>query len=257
MKAQILVSIVLFSLSAAFIGWRVHATRNLKTNHAVLLIDHSLSHPDTCLSVAGLAERIVHMDTFASGSMLTALVLGDEGSANEPRRFAQYQIPRSNKAIEGRTANLRQQQELVQDIQERCEAIPRTMISPIFLGVKQAIAELRSLGCKEDFACVLYVGSDGEENMEQSIKHALRGSPGDGPSLPAPLNNKGIQTVFCGIAVTAGRVVDPSGREIRKLLPHDASRDDGLKNTWSSLFTEPALVSFEPYCPIPGRLTND
>ncbi len=252
MKKQTLISIVLLFLSIAFVGWRVHTARTLKINHAVLVADPSLSHPEACLAAAGLAERIIHMDNFTSGSILTALALGDESSANEPWRFAQYRIPKSYKAIEGRAANLRRQQELVKDLQKRCESIHRTMISPIFLGLKQGIAHLRSLGCIENFNCNLYLISDGEENVEPSIKHALKGITGRSQSLPVPLDNRGIRVVFCGLAVTAGRIVDPSGRQIRKVRAHDAGRDDRLQRTWKSLFTEPGLVMFEPYCPLPG-----
>ncbi len=73
-------------------------------------------------------------------------------------------------------------------------------------------------------------------------------------SLPLPINNEGVDVVFCGLAVTAGRMVDPPGREIRRTLPRDPGREDRLRQIWRSLFTRREAVRFEPYCPTPRDL---
>jgi hypothetical protein len=63
--------------------------------------------------------------------------------------------------------------------------------------------------------------------------------------------------VFCGLAVTSGRLADPSGREIRKGSLRNQGREDRLRDVWLSLFSEPGLVKFEPYCPKPRDLGAD
>lgn len=242
------------SLALGFVAWRVHATRNVTVNHAALLLDPSLSYKGGCPAAVGIAERVMNMDAFSPGSTLSALALGDQFTANEPRRFAKYSLPKTHKVIEGRNAALRHQHELLADLRQKCTSVHPTMISPIFLGIKQSIAELRSLGCGAESNCYLYVSSDGEENGEPSIRRALEVSKSN--NLPAPLNNLGIRIVFCGLAETAGRIVDPSGREVRTIRAHDPEHNDRLRSVWLSLFTKPEAVEFEPYCPQPADIDN-
>jgi hypothetical protein len=182
------------------------------------------------------------------------LVLGDEATANEPWQLGTYSIPTSRKVLEGRAANLKRQEGVLHDIWNKCQTVHRTTISPIFLGVKQAIADLRAQGCKPNSRCELFVDSDLEENVEPSIKRSLNAGVGRHVSLPS-INNSGIGVTFCGLAVRAGRIVGPSGREIRKVPALDPSRDDRLRRIWRSLFSKREAVRFEPYCPTPSDLT--
>jgi len=256
-KQQILLSTLLFFVVVGFVAWRVNAGRTLKINHAMLIHDPSLSHPDGCSAVIGLAERAFGTDALSSRSTLTMLAVGDESSAYQPKLVAKYAVPKNRKAIEGRSATITRRQQLLSDLRMKCESLRPTLISPISLGLKQGIAQLRALGCKDNFDCHLYINSDGEENADSSIRRALDGSRGKSQTLPAALDNKGIHVVFCGLAVRAGRIVDPSGREIRRTPPHDPGRDDRLRSTWTSLFAEPQLVSFEPYCPQPSNAEHN
>ena len=68
--------------------------------------------------------------------------------------------------------------------------------------------------------------------------------------LPTGLDNEGVEVSFCGLAITAGRIVNPSGREILKSPLRDSGHDDRLRQVWRSLFTRPELVKFEPYCAV-------
>ena len=232
MKKGILYAIVCCGLSAGFVGWRIHALRNQTTPHFEIVADFSLSHAQGCESLAGLAERALHGEGVSPGSTLTVLVLGDGATANEPWQLGRYSIPRTGKVLEGRTANLRRQQNVLHDIWNKCQTVRRTTISPIFLGVKQAIADLRAQGCSGTSHCELFVDSDLEENVETAIKKSLNNPSGGTPILPSPINIDGIDVTFCGLAVTAGRIVDPSGREIRKASPRNSRRDDRLRQIW-------------------------
>ena len=210
-------------------------------------MDLSLSHTEGCTSLVGLAERALQAASVPADTTLTVLVAGDTATANEPSRLGIYPIPRTRRAIEGRNANTRRQQELIQDIATKCKATRRPTISPIFIGVQQAIADLRAQGCTENSNCLLHVGSDMEENIEASIQRKLNGS-NDKAVLPRPVDNSGLRILVCGLASRAGRIVG-SGMETRQATPRPGHHDR-VQQVWLSLFTKPELVQFAPYCPV-------
>jgi hypothetical protein len=250
MTKTILSVILCGTVCAGFVGWRVHVHANQSPTHVEIVFDASLSHPEGCESVVGLAEQSLRTNGVSKDSTLTILVLGDASTANEPWQLGRYASPVTNKVLEGKAANTRRQEVLLSDIQRKCETFRRTSISPIFLGVKQAVADLRAHGCKAASHCQVLVDSDLEENAEISIKNALNGTRNTKLALPAPLDNQGVEVSFCGLAVTAGRTVNQSGMEIQRALPRGQGRDDRLRQVWRSLFTQPDLVRFEPFCPL-------
>jgi hypothetical protein len=249
MKRGIVCAVACAMLCAGFVGWRIHFLANYSAPQFAIAVDPSLSHPGGCESLVGLADQLLQADRISRDSTLTVLVLGDSSTANEPWQLGRYSIPVTRKVLEGKATNLRRQEELVSDIRHKCETVHRTTISPIFLGVKQAVADLRAQGCKETSHCKVFVDSDLEENVETSIKDALSRTRNAKLVLPSPLDNQGIEVSFCGLAVTAGRIVNPPDRETRRVLPRDPGRDDRLREVWQSLFTQPELLKFEPYCP--------
>jgi hypothetical protein len=249
MRRDALCALACFSISIGFVGWRIHAMRIQSTPHFEIVVDPSLSHAQRCESLLGLTKRALAETHVTRSSTLTILVLGDGATASEPWQLGSYSIPATRRVLEGRAANLRRQQDLLTEIARQCDAIHATFISPIFLGVKQAVADLRAHGCTVTSQCQIFVDSDLEENVEPSIKASLSGTTSRKYRLPPLINNRGIEISFCGLAVTAGRIVDPSGREIRKALPRDPGREDRLSKTWLSLFTEPEMVRLQPYCP--------
>jgi hypothetical protein len=250
MNRIVLLAIVMCSiLCAVFVGWRVHVLANYSAPQVDIIRDPSLSHPEGCESLVGLADEAVHAVGVSYGSTLTVIVLGDAATANEPWQLGRYSIPVTRKAIEGKTSDQQRVEELLTNIQHKCGAIRRTNISPIFLGVKQAIADLRARGCKANSHCQVFVDTDLEENVETTVMEALNRLHKSKPVLPKPIDNGGVQVSFCGFAVTTGRIATLSERETRRTLSRDPGRDDRLSQVWRSLFTQPELVTFEPYCP--------
>lgn len=249
MKKGILYALVCCGVSVGFVGWRLHALRNQAAPHFEIVADFSLSHAQGCESLLGLAEQALRTEGVSASSTLTVLILGDGATANEPWQLGRYSIPVTRKVLEGRTANLRRQQDILHDISNKCRTIRRTAVSPIYLGVTRAVADLRAHGCKGTSHCQLFVDSDLEENAEGSIRSHLNSTRYVQANLPSLIENEGLHVVFCGLAVTAGQMVDPSDGEIRKVSPRDSRRDDRLRHTWASLFLRPELVMFEPYCP--------
>jgi hypothetical protein len=157
----------------------------------------------------------------------------------------------THKAIEGRNAIMRRRQDLLQDVAGKCRSIRRTNISPIFLGIKQALADLHSRGCDGKSHCQLFVDSDLEENVETSIVKRAESGYRRTPILPNLLDNSGIAVSFCGFAATASRVADASGRKIRGASSRGPERDDRLTAAWKEMFSETEDVAFDPYCPNP------
>lgn len=253
MRLNILTITLTGLASFGFIGWRVNAMHRRPVSHIGIIEDLSASHHDGCYSLQGITEQLLDRNAVSSGSWLTFLVTGDESTANEPKLVARYPIPVDKRIMEGPKTALGRRQEILDDLKLRCGQLRPTMVSPIFQGVKQGVAELRRLGCGTGSDCKLWIDSDLEENAVMAIKATLE-HPGNNQALPTPLHNEGIRVAFCGFAVTAGRIVGPSGRDIRKARPRNPAHDDNLQRTWAELFTKPELVTFDPYCPGPRRL---
>jgi len=247
MKSLLLCS-ALGLASTILIGWRIHAVHNRETRHFEIVEDLSLSHPNGCESLLSLADRVFRSDGLSRESTLTVLIVGDAATANEPWQLGRYEIPTTLKVIEGRKKSLQRETDIVGDISSKCQTARRTNISPVFLAIKRAVADLRAEGCKETSHCELFVDSDLEENVEPSIKRRLDRSDGRKQTLPTSINNSGVHVTFCGLAVTSGRLVSPSMRAPGKVMPRGASGQDQLQKAWLSLLTRPELSFFEPYC---------
>jgi len=232
------------ALAATFVGWRVHATRTHPNVQVEIVKDPSRSTTDGCESLIGLAEGTLAVDGVSAKSTLTVILVGDAATANEPTLLASYAMPFSTKVVEARNASRRRQARLLGDLLAKCRAARRTDVSPIFLAVKQAIADLRSRGCNMGSHCELLVDSDLEENGEPAIRSRLDGVANEKP-LPAVLDNSEIAVSFCGLAATGGGVV------------RDPNREDRLRLTWRSLFSAQDLVSFKPYCPTSSVLAGN
>lgn len=249
-KASVLVLLACVS-AAAFVGWRVHAMSGATVDHFAILEDPSTSYTGECEAAIGSAEAVLRSPGASPRSKLIFLALGDGLTANEPRELGKYDLPVSRKVIEGGRAKERHEAALLEKISRACRSVRPTAISPIFLGVKQALADLKSAGCAKGSGCKLWVNSDLEENVEPGIRSRLSRAGGRGP-LPAALDNEGIGVTFCGYASTAGRVLGPTGKEIRRFGARSPGREDRMQTVWRSLFVNAEHVTFEPYCPKPG-----
>jgi len=252
MKHPFVILISACIASVSFVGWRMRAMRNHTVNHFELVQDPSRSFTGGCTSIVGAAGAVLRDPDASADSTLTVLALGDRSTANEPRRLATYIIPTARQVIEGRRAAVERKERILQDLRVRCESVRPTLVSPVYLGVKQAVADLRAEGCREGAHCGLWVSTDLEENVVRTIEDRINRTGDQRDPLPARLDNSGVTVTFCGFAQTAGRLVGPFGREIRSVVARDPHRDDRLQAAWQSLFARPELVRFQPYCPEPS-----
>jgi len=223
--------------------------RSRETPHFEIVKDPSASHGEGCESLIGLTGQVLEANAADPGSTITVLILGDQSTAGQPWRLGAYSVPSVRKVLEGRSVKLRQQEQILRDISGKCQDLRRTTISPIFLGVTQSVADLHARGCKVTSHCQLFVDTDLEENVEPAIGKALLKN--DEPKhIPlSPVDNRGIGVVFCGVAVTDGRIHNRVERGTRKFMTRDSNQMHRMQEVWRSLFAEPAGVRFEPYCP--------
>ena len=256
MSRQVLYAVLFFLGSVGFVAWRIETVRTRETPHFEIVKDPSASHGAVCESLVDLTGRVLEENSAGPGSTITVLILGDQSTADEPWRMGAYSVPSVRKVLEGRSAKLRQQQEVLRDISGKCQALRRTTVSPIFLGVTRAVADLHARGCKPTSHCQLFVDTDLEENVEPTIKKALLKDDDPKHISLSSVDNAGIGVVFCGVAVTDGRVRDRSENAARQFVTRGADRLKRTQEIWRSLFAEPGSVDFEPYCPKsiePGR----
>src|SRR5690348_11960860 len=113
MKSTVLYSALLCVASTLLVGWRIHAIHNRETQHFEIVEDLSLSHPNGCESLLGLAERVLRSDDVSPESTLTILIVGYAATANEPWQLGRYVIPTARKVIEGRRGSLTQQRRVL------------------------------------------------------------------------------------------------------------------------------------------------
>lgn len=238
---------LVFAGMATFVVWRVSAVAHQTVDHYGVVHDSSDSFTGGCLAVVAAAEQVNSQPNSSATSTFTVVTLGDDSTANEPRLLATYSIPRTRQVIEGLHADARHQQEMYKDIWNKCISVEPVSASPIFFAVKQSVAFLQAKGCAEHSHCALSVHSDLEENVERAIRERIR-TGGTAIVLPDPIDNRGIALSFCGLAETAGLKRGSSRHQVRETALRDPGREDRIRQTWRSLFTNPEIVAFSPYC---------
>lgn len=251
MKSSTLLAILLGTTTVGFVGWRVCVVLTSDVPQYDIVEDVSGSHGPACESLKGLVAQIFDSPGATSGSALSVILPGDRSTANEPRRIGTYPIPTIRRVAEGASELTRERENILAAVARQCKAVPQPTISPIFLAVEQAVADLRARGCDMRSHCRLIVDSDLQETVEISIRTRLNGPNKHAPPLPPPIDNAGINVGFCGYAVAVGRTVSRSGKKVGGVQPRSAEQEERLKQIWRELFTTPETVIFEPYCSTP------
>jgi hypothetical protein len=246
MRRNLLYTGIICCAFLGFVGWRVHVSQVRPVPDFVVIEDPSSSHATGCESLLGLTQRAMR-GTVRKGSNLTILVLGDAATSNEPRELGLYPIPTSDRVMEGLRAIREREEQVLDDVQNKCQSIRHTTVSPIFLGVEQGVADLRAQGCKRYSGCILFMDTDLQENQDRLFLKMLRGDRG--VAFAQPIDNTGIGIEICGVAVTAGPATDRTNGVILSAQPRSPERDEELRRAWLSVFTEPQTITFEPYCP--------
>lgn len=244
-KGMLLALLCLCS-ATAFGYWRYKARGESRGVAQIAIVrDRSDSTPNDCSRIVGLAERALGVPEIGPGSRITLLAFGDEETANEPRLLGEFKVPVIRRVIEGQRAATREREDLLTRLGQQCEAVGQTQVSPIFQTLKRGVEHLRSVGSADDTR-YLFIQTDGEETVNAQVKQALKSS-GAKLNLPPPIQNAGVRVIFCGIAETIG-APGPNNNKARPPRQREVQRPDRLREVWSGVFTDPQLVSFEPFC---------
>lgn len=170
MKSHFIVLIAGSIASSIFILWRVNAMGHDPITYREAVYDPSLSFAGGCKALVGVANDLLLEPSASSRASLSVSVMGDASTADEPRPIVEYPIPESREIIGGRHAGDDLRGKTLEDLWTKCAALHSTSVSPIHLGVQQAIADLHAKGCKVGTRCELWVATDLEENADQEIE---------------------------------------------------------------------------------------
>jgi hypothetical protein len=238
---------------ASFVVWRTQVAAKIKLPLYGIVADitssHSGSRESACLTVAGIAERLVQQSTDTPGSLMEVLALGDSSRGGEPLKLSsQEQMPARTALSTGKAAIVRQQHAYVVKIYENCVKATAPEYSAIHLGIERMLEYARSKKCGSDSRCVVYVDTDGNENVEPSLKAKLQGLPLSRHESVVLLDNSGVDVRFCGLAERTVDVAERKGLGGRREAFRSHKNPTHMEDVWRSFFTHPDQVSFEPYC---------
>lgn len=229
--------------------WRYLAAGTAPVQESALVTDGSRSAGGNCDCLKTVAMRALRQHNIAKDFTFSVIRTGDQSSALEPVLVAEYPVVAARQMLERSQTIETNREHLLQDLMTRCQQWKPTDRSPIFKAVVRGIEHLRAKGCGSSSDCILYVTSDLEELTEERIRQAMKSTrPLAQTALPAPLDNAGIRIVFLGVANTIGRVASTSlqPQQLTPARPSEQMRR--VEEVWRRLFTQPALVSFEPFC---------
>lgn len=253
---SILLTLIVFCAVTTFGYWRYKASHDARPIAQIAIMrDASDSIPSDCDQVVGLTERALSMPDVGPGTSITLMRSGDDTTANEPQLLGKFQVPEIRRVIEGQRLAARQRAELITNLKTRCEEIKHTQASPIFQSVQRGVEYLRSTG-SSTAPRYLFLQTDGEETVNLQIKKALDQKLATKSKLPRPVSNNGIQIVFCGLAETVGTATSTGNKVRRMTKQRDPERNARMQEVWLTLFTNPELVTFEPYCLKEGALNK-
>ena len=212
---------------------------------------------DDCNHLATIARQGLIAAKGRVGSTMTLFSTGDTETAAEPIQTSLSALPISRRVQDGRARIERLENEFLSSLQQRCSEAARTNRSPIFLAVKQSVEQLKSQRNSREGEYHLYVHSDLEETANRDIRKALDAQPGAPLKLPQKIDNTGVTVVFYGYAETTGQVTNARGQRRQMTRTRTPQSVDRLREVWSALFSQPALVSFVPFCPTQREERND
>ncbi|MFA4973891.1 MAG: hypothetical protein WC683_14865 [bacterium] len=250
-KAAVVTLAILGTLVGGGYWWVSQPMPVVPPTHEVIILDHSDSMlEDTEQRLfRGLVEAALAIPNARKGSKVFVMSTGNQSTAMEPMPITSFEIPMTNRVMEGRDALDESRRELLaRVVGEYRKGAVETKVSPIFLSVKRGLDQLHANGCVPGGRCQCRIRSDADETQETWLREAIRsGKIPKGP-LPVRLDNRGIRVVWCGLSETRGMVVTKKGR-LSLTGKRNGASTEHLQLVWRQIFTDPDNVSFAPFCP--------
>lgn len=244
MNAKKIVTLAGISLSALIIitamVWAFIIREPPKPAQFALLIDYSDSRTINCGAIDATMQEIMSSPNLMTNSNLYFFSTGDDKSSDEPVLLGKYKIPVNVKVLEGQSKAERERQEFIGKIKTRCQQEPIKKRSPILLGIKRVIENLRINGCDDKAGCKVFVQTDGQELSEPTVKQSLTAKADSNSKTQISIPNNGINIKICGFAQVS-ETVNQKNR-------HNIQTADKTIAVWKQIFTEPNSVLFQPHC---------
>ena len=161
-------SVVAVGLFGGFVAWRGNESAHLpKPAHLALVVDASESMRTDCDTDLRIITGAIKSMTVKNGSSLTIIRTGDRSSNLEPQLVFEEPIPvAASGPLAGHTKAKADMDTFLAHTRAGCEAIPKTVTSPIIKAVRRGLAHLKSLGCVQGSGCLLVLHSDLQDNDE-------------------------------------------------------------------------------------------
>jgi hypothetical protein len=244
------VSLIAVMLTATTAAVVMHGTRARPPRPILGLVhDASLSSAHGCGQLADLVRRELPGLGRHPRARVLLLTTGDDSSANEPRFVTLPPVPRRHARVLEKGSGERSVDEYLTAVKRGCQQAPVTDRSPIYLGVKRGLEQVRA-DRGDDVRRTLIARTDLRETVEPALTRAMRGDRRAAARIAGTLDNTGVAVVLCGyaetIGVMGGAAVDGRPRHLTR--PRSARDSDRLIALWRSAFTVPDLVTFEPFC---------
>jgi hypothetical protein len=216
--------------------WAVVTRERLHAAQFGMLIDYSDSRVVNCAYVEDTIRRIQQAGNVQFQSNVYLFSTGHADSGDEPILMAKERIPVNVRALEGKAKSDQELQSFVDKMKIRCNEEPAKERSPIALGIKRVVENLRANSCGPKDGCVVFVQTDGEELSERNLRNSIK-EVKPSKTSKAAIPNEGIRIEMCGFA------------EIETSAKLRALADGGkLESAWRQMFSQPNLVVFRPHC---------
>lgn len=250
---RVATAVVGVAIVLAGLGWWLMQPYKASTPTVVAVVfdrSDSMQPDEECEVVVGLASRVLLLPNLKADSRILLYGTGDPSTAMEPVAMGSFDIPSSNRVMEGKGAIVSARKALLDTIAGQCKKSPTvTKSSPIFLSMKRAVEQLSARGCGTTTICHLFARTDGEETEEPWIRQSVQNRRMRQRGLPTALDNTNIAVTVCGFSETLGEIRDSNKRRVRLTARRDGNNAEFLRAVWGKVFTQPDRVVFEPFCP--------
>lgn len=221
---------------------------NLKPpRHEAVALDPSSSVEANCDGLRASVLRIIKESPgIGRGSTLSFLEMGKSVYDPTPKLRFSVAIPEKPVKVFGSNPeeHKRKLEELAGQVKTACEQAKPGTSSPIYELVKYSLAHLRGgeYQCGAKHPCTLLVKTDLDDDAQPELRQVIGRSIKD-PAVAVPgslarsLDNMGIEVAFCGTAEVKPRAEGSASSSLESRM-----------RIWRELFTDPANVTFRPYC---------
>lgn len=218
--------------------------KNLPPQHA-MLYDQSISKIDGCSCIKNYGRRLVE-SAVSPGEVATLYSLGTAANGFQPQLVDTFPIPKDISVLGDKQKAKAEVESFLNALETKCKSIPRSDRTPLVLGVRTILEQLRPK-CSPESRCSLYVQSDLVEDVSPEFLKAFDAEKAGRASADFErFDNTNIPVTFAGtveVVVARGKKKSSKDKSLQVI-------GDGRiwKNLWSHSFTHSQSLTFQPIC---------